>query len=508
VGSENTTIRVVEAAAEKWPEAEAVVDGDVRLTFAELHRMVAAAAGAAMAAGVGKGDRAAIWAPNSWEWMVSALGVQAAGGVIVPMTTRYKGDEAAYVLKRTQARLLFTVHGFLGIDYLSLLKGRDTCVERAVVFGSPSWSEFIEERSDIDPPAVADEDLSDIIFTSGTTGRPKGVMSTHSQTVNVPRAWGRCVGLRAGDRYLLVSPFSHISGYKCGFIGAILVGATTYPLVVADIPVLLDLVSRERITMLPGTPTLFQSLLNHPGRDHYDTSSLRLSAIGAASVPVDLVKRMKSELFDTVVTGYGLTETTGVSTMSRFNDSPEIISRTVGRPLPGVEIRIVDPAGADVSPGVAGEILVRGYNVMSGYLDAPKETAEAIDRQGWLHTGDVGTMDDAGYLAITDRLKDMYIVGGFNAYPAEIEAALLRHPDIAMAAVIGIPDDRLGEVGMAFVVLKPGAVASADEIINWSRQEMANYKVPRRVSIVEELPLNAVGKVVKPELRAAASMKD
>jgi acyl-CoA synthetase (AMP-forming)/AMP-acid ligase II len=498
----DTTIGIVELAAERWPRAEAVVDGEVRLTFEELRQTVAQAARAAMAAGIRKGDRAAIWAPNSWEWIVAALGVQAAGGVAVPMTTRYKGDEAAFVLMRTRARLLFTVQGFLGIDYLSMIKGRDTCVERTVVFDSPSWDEYMDGAADDNPPVVTEEDLSDIIFTSGTTGRPKGVMSTHSQTISVPRAWAGCVGLRAGDRYLLVSPFSHISGYKCGFVGAILTGATTYPLVVADTPLLLDLVSRERITMLPGTPTLFQSILNYPERERYDLSSLRLSAVGAASVPVDLVRRMKAELFDTVVTGYGLTESTGVSSMSRYNDPPEIISRTVGQPLPGVEIRIVDKAGDEVATGTAGEVLVRGYNVMKGYFDAPGETAEVIDSDGWLHTGDIGTMDDAGYLAITDRLKDMYIVGGFNAYPAEIEAALLRHPDIAMVAVIGIPDDRLGEIGMAFVVLKPGTSTTEGEIIAWSRQEMANYKVPRRVAIVEELPLNVVGKVVKPELRA------
>ncbi len=504
MGTDDTTIRILEMAAEKWPDVEALVDGDVRLTFAGLRQAVRRAAGATVAAGISKGDRAAIWAPNRWEWVVAALGVHAAGGVVVPMTTRYKGDEAAYVLGRTGARLLFTVESFLGLDYVSLLEGRDTGVERTVLFGSPSWDEYMDSADVDDLPVVTDEDLSDIIFTSGTTGRPKGVMSTHTQTVNVPRAWAACVGLRAGDRYLLVSPFSHISGYKAGFIGAILVGATTYPLAVADIPVLLDLVSRERITMLPGTPTLFSSILDHPERDRYDLRSLRLSAVGAASVPVDLVKRMQAELFETVVTGYGLTETTGVSTMSRFHDSPEIISHTVGRALDGVELRIVDRAGKDVEAGVAGEVLVRGFNVMKGYFEEPEQTAEVIDGEGWLHTGDIGTMDDAGYLAITDRLKDMYIVGGFNAYPAEIEAALLRHPAIAMVAVIGIPDERMGEVGMAFVVLKPGASTTGDEVIAWSRNEMANYKVPRRVAIVEALPLNAVGKVVKPDLRAAA----
>lgn len=500
----DTTLRVLEGAAERWPDAEGIVDGAVRLTFAQLREMVEQAGRAAMAAGVGKGDRAAIWAPNSWEWIVAALGVQRAGGVIVPMTTRYKGDEAAYLLRRSEARLLFTVRGFLGIDYVSLLDGHDVPVERTVVFGESSWDEYLAGTTDAEPPAVSGEDLSDIIFTSGTTGRPKGVMATHSQTVGVPRSWAAAVGLRAGDRYLLVSPFSHASGYKAGFIGAFASGATVYPLAVADTEQILDLVSREGISMLPGTPTLFLSILNHPDRDRYDLSSLRLSAVGAASVPVELVRRMKSELFDTVITGYGLTETMGVSTMSRFDDPPEIISRTVGRALPGVEIRVVDPDGRPVDADVAGEVLIRGYNVMKGYFDAPEQTAEAIDSEGWLHTGDVGTLDSDGYLTITDRLKDMYIVGGFNAYPAEIEAALLRHPDVGMVAVIGIPDERLGEVGMAFVVPKPGSAPTEEEIIAWCRQEMANYKVPRRVAIVDALPLNSVGKVVKPELREAA----
>jgi HIP---CoA ligase len=504
MGAEDTTSHLVRVAAEKWPDAEAVVDGDVRLTYAELNRAVERSTTAAVAAGIRKGDRAAIWAPNSWEWIVAALGIHGAGGVIVPMTTRYKGDEAAYILNSSGARLLFTVQDFLGIDYPAMLGDYDTPVARTVLFGSPKWEEYLAGTSDQQAPNITGEDSSDIIFTSGTTGRPKGVLSNHGQTVRVVRGWGAAVGLRRDDRYMLVSPFSHASGYKAGFLGAINGGASIYPLAVVDVNQMMDLVSRERITMLPGTPTIFQSMLNHPDREKYDLSSLRLSAVGAASVPVELVERMRSELFDTVVTGYGLTETMGVATMSRHDDSPDIISRTVGRPLPGVEIRIVDSDGQEAPTSTPGEVLIRGYNVMQGYFNAPEQTAETIDSEGWLHTGDIGTIDANGYLAITDRLKDMFIVGGFNAYPAEIEAALLRHPAIAMAAVIGIPDERLGEVGMAFVVPKPGASVSEDEIIEWSRHEMANYKAPRRVAVVDALPLNSVGKVVKPELRAVA----
>jgi acyl-CoA synthetase (AMP-forming)/AMP-acid ligase II len=500
-----TTPELVGAAAERWPEAEALVDGEVRLTFRELNEAVDRSARAAVGAGVAAGDRVAIWAPNSWEWVVAALGAQAAGGVIVPMTTRYKGSEAAYILRSSGARLLFTVERFLGVDYPALLEGLETPVQRTVLIGSRSWDDYLGSRADVECPAVSGGDFSDIIFTSGTTGRAKGVLSAHDQTLRVVREWCRAVGLRAGDRYLLVSPFSHASGYKAGFLGAITAGATIYPVAVADVTQMLDLISREGITMLPGTPSLFQSILNHPDRGKYELSSLRLSAVGAAPVPVELVERMRSQLFETVVTGYGLTETMGVATMSHHDDPPEVISRTVGRPLPGVEIRVVDHEGHEVPAGTAGEVLIRGFNVMKGYFDAPDATAEAIDSSGWLHTGDVGTLDRDGYLAITDRLKDMFIVGGFNAYPAEIEAALLRHPDVAMAAVIGVPDDRLGEVGMAFLVPKPGAVMVEEQMIEWSRREMANYKVPRRVVVVDSLPLNSVGKIQKSELRAAVA---
>ncbi len=222
-------------------------------------------------------------------------------------------------------------------------------------------------------------------------------------------------------------------------------------------------------------------------------------------MPAELVEQMRAELFSTVVTGYGLTESTGIATMSRPEDPPEVISRSVGRALPSVEVRIVDADNREVPRGAPGEIVVRGYNVMKGYFDDSEQTAEAIDADGWLHTGDVGTMDDAGFVAVTDRLKDMYIVGGFNAYPAEIEAALLRHPDIVMVAVVGVPDRRLGEVGMAFVVPRSGSEPTEESIISWARTEMANYKVPRRVAFVEALPMNAVGKVVKDELRRQAA---
>jgi acyl-CoA synthetase (AMP-forming)/AMP-acid ligase II len=250
--------------------------------------------------------------------------------------------------------------------------------------------------------------------------------------------------------------------------------------------------------MLPGPPTLYQSILAHPDRERFDLSSLRLAVTGAAAIPVDLVRRMREDLgFERVITGYGLTESSGVVSMCREGDDFETIATTSGRAIPGVELRCVDEKGAEVPRGAPGEVVVRGF-------EEPEATREAVDAEGWLHTGDVGVMDERGYLRITDRIKDMFIVGGFNCYPAEIESLLFEHPEIAQAAVIGIPDERMGEVGMAFVVPRPGASPTPEGVIAWCREHMANFKVPRRVEIVDSLPINAAGKVQKPLLRERA----
>jgi acyl-CoA synthetase (AMP-forming)/AMP-acid ligase II len=259
--------------------------------------------------------------------------------------------------------------------------------------------------------------------------------------------------------------------------------------------------------MLPGPPTLYQTILNHPDRTSLDTSSLRLAVTGAAAIPVSLVERMWSDLgFSTVITGYGLTEACGIATMCRHDDDAETIATTSGRAIPGVEVQVVDDAGSPLPAGEPGEITVRGYNVMAGYFEDPDQTADTIDADGWLHTGDIGVIDERGYVRITDRKKDMFIVGGFNAYPAEIESLLTRHPGVAQAAVVGVPDERLGEVGLAFIVAATGvARLSEDELIAWSRDNMANFKVPRTIRFVDALPLNASGKVLKYELRERAA---
>jgi len=350
----------------------------------------------------------------------------------------------------------------------------------------PLTSGFLSSGAPLER-GVSGDDVCDIVFTSGTTGRPKGVMMTHAQNLRWTQTWCDTVGLREGDRYLIVNPFFHMFGYKAGCITSLMRGATILPVPVFDVARVLDLVEREKVTVLPGPPTLYHSLLSAGGGP--DLSSLRLAVTGAADIPVELIRRIRGELpFQAIFTGYGLTEA-GTVTLSRPDDSFEAIATTVGTPCDGYEVRIAGD----------GEVLVRGECVMKGYLDDPAATAEAIDTDGWLHTGDLGTFDDGGRLRIVGRKKDMFIVGGFNAYPAEIEGFLLEHPRVAQVAVIGVPDERLGQVGKAFVV-RSGLV-SADELVTWSRDRMAGFKVPRYVEFLDELPLNATGKVMKDQLR-------
>jgi len=515
---ERTIPRLVAAAAGRYGARSAVEEGDVALRFSDLHEAGLHAARAFVAAGVERGDRVAVWAPNIWEWIVAAIGLQGVGGVLVPLNTRLKGLEAGYILAKSGARLLCTVSGFLDADYVGSLAGQELPdLERIVMLrgaaaGATPWSEFLaegercsEDEARDRAAAVRPDDLSDMLFTSGTTGRPKGVMTAHGQNLRVFTTWSECVGLREGDRYLIVNPFFHSFGYKAGWLSCILRGATVLPHAVFDVPAVLERVAKERISVLPGTPTLYQSILAHPERGRYDLSSLRLAVTGAAAIPVELIRRMRDELgFETIITGYGLTETCGTVSMCDQDDDPETIATTSGKAIPGVEVRCVDASGAEVPRGEAGEVVVRGYNVMRGYFEDEAETAATIDAEGWLHTGDVAVMDERGYLRITDRVKDMFIMGGFNCYPAEIESLLFEHPEVAQAAVIGIPDERMGEVGMAFVIPVPGTRPTPDSIIAWCREHMANYKVPRRVAIVDELPLNATGKVTKFVLRERA----
>jgi len=504
-------------AAREFGAAEALVDGDVRLSYAELLERVRDAARYYLAAGVRPGERVAIWSPNTHHWVVAALGAHYAGAAIVPINTRYTGHEALDIVQRTRATALVVAGRFLNADRLAQLlvaAGPAGLPHLRAILRVPldggdppdanvdEWTELAERatrvpvaEADAGASAVGPDDVSDVLFTSGTTGRSKGVLSSHRQVIDVARAWADCGEVSASDRYLIINPFFHSFGYKAGIVVCLLTGATMVPQAVYDVPAAMRLIQRERISVLPGAPTIFQTILDSPDRADFDLSSLRFAVTGAASVPVALVERMQRELsFDIVLTAFGMTEAV-VVTMGRRSDPPELVASTCGRATAGFEILIGDQ----------GELLVRGPNLMLGYLDDPAATAAAIDGEGWFHTGDVGSIDEGGNLKITDRLKDMYICGGFNVYPAEIEQALARLDGVAESAVVGVPDGRLGEVGKAFVVRQPGHQLTEGEVITYAREHLANFKVPRSVAFVDTLPRNPSGKVLKNELREKSS---
>ncbi|MFZ2175647.1 MAG: 3-[(3aS,4S,7aS)-7a-methyl-1,5-dioxo-octahydro-1H-inden-4-yl]propanoyl:CoA ligase, partial [Rhodococcus sp. (in: high G+C Gram-positive bacteria)] len=376
-----TTPAALTRAARDYGDLVAVSDGDVRLTFTQLHDRVRDFAAALCARGVQSGDRVAVWAPNTFHWMIAALGLHYAGATLIPVNTRYTATEALDLIERTKASALVVAGNFLGSDRYAALRDASSTLDLPTVVRVPldggdvpapgvdDWDDFLalasdetRDEADARAAAVSPDDISDVMFTSGTTGRSKGVMSAHRQTVGIAGAWGECAEVTRDDNYLIINPFFHTFGYKAGFMVCLLNGATVVPMAVFDVPKVMAVIAAEKISVLPGAPTIFQSILDHPDRPKYDLSSLRVAVTGAAAVPVALVERMQSELsFDAVLTAYGQTEAV-VVTMCRTDDDPVTVATTSGRAIPGMEVRIGD----------RGEILVRGENVMLGYLDDPE----------------------------------------------------------------------------------------------------------------------------------------
>ncbi|MGF7150162.1 acyl-CoA synthetase (AMP-forming)/AMP-acid ligase II [Sphingomonas zeicaulis] len=520
---EHTLPQVIAHVAARHGDTPFIVSecGD-HISFADFKTRVDRLARALIAHGVGDGERVAIWAPNSAEWIIAASATECIGAIMVPINTRFKGGEALYVLGKTRARILFTADHFLGNDYAAMLRQAGggagehgpvrelPALTHVVALDGPDLVRF--EAAQVDDAALAariaavtPDSIADILFTSGTTGQPKGAMHNHGQALWMPAIWNESNDLRAGDRMAIVNPFFHSFGYRSGWISALIAGITAYPIATFDADALLDLIEREKISVLMGPPTIFSSLLEHPRFGDYDLSSLRVGHTGASNVPVDLIRAGRETFgFDLFLTSFGQTESTALVSVNYPDASFETIARTVGKPLPGVALRIVDPAGNIQPQGKSGELLVRGPNVMQGYFEDPEQTAATIDTDGWLHTGDVGCIGEDGNLRILDRLKDVVIVGGFNAYPAEIEAILRKHPAIADICIIAWPDPRMGEVCAACAILRAGATLTLAELTAWSREQMANYKVPRHLVLFDQFPRTPLGKIQKFLLREQA----
>ena len=512
-----------QVSASKHADRTAISSGTGSLTYRELEVAAREVAGALVACGINRGDRIAIWGVNSAEWVVAALGIQAAGAVLVPIGTRLRAREAGGILEGSGARIVFCDAGFGGYDFVAAVQSLSaTSVERIVVLDSSvaempgviSLTGLRATGSATDPAEIdqriaggSGDDLADIIFTSGTTGKPKGVPMTCAQSLLACQAQQDEISrFTPDDVFAVTYPFAHNAGYRAGWQVSFLHGVRVIPVGQFDPGEMLKMIERERVTCLPTVPTIAQALLDHPDRASTDLSSLRVLSTGGTTIPVRLVEDLRGSLGQNtmVQTGYGLTETAGSVTATGPDDPAEVIATTVGRPLSMLEVKILDASGNEVPHGEVGEIAVRGPQVLKAYYNNPEATAEAFTQDGFFLTGDAGSFDEAGNIRITDRIKDMYLVGGFNCYPAEIEGIMLSMPGIRQVAVIGIDDNRLGQVGRAFVVQEGAGNLDEKSVVDWCRNEMANYKVPRSVRFLDALPMNATGKVAKPELRSLA----
>ena len=510
----------------------AVVDGDRQVTYSELLRLSRSLAKALIASGVKRGDLVACWAPNSLRWVVLTHAVWLAGATIVPISSRLKILEAGPLLERSGAPILFTVGECAGTRFVDSLRTSYGPAEgdillarlpslrhlvrldldRATREAGTGFDDFLAFGAGIDDAtldaaiaAIAPDDISEVIFTSGTTGAPKGVQLTHGQLMRAYWDWSGIGGLTATDAYLVITPFSHGFGLNAGIIASALRGMCMVLLDIFEPARALALIREHKISVMGGPPNLFARLMDEPGVAENPPTSLRVAFVGAASVPVEILRRIGAGLgVRRVINAYGLMEACVVS-MTRADDEQEVIATTTGRVLPGVEVRVVDDDSRDVPAGQTGEILVRGYGIMPGYWRDEAQTRASLTADGWFHTGDIGMRDEGGNIRIVDRKKDMFICGGFNAYPAEIEDLLLKMGGLATVSVVGVPDQRQGEVGVAFVVPARGTALEPQTVVAWAKENLAGYKVPRRVFVRDSLPLNGNGKVMKDVLRREAA---
>jgi len=507
----------LDATIARVPDREALVDvpSGRRWTYAQLRADVEAVALGLLEAGVQTGDRVGIWAPNCPEWFLLQYATAKLGVVLVNLNPAYRSHELEYVLTQAGVRCLVAVPSFKTSDYAAMaaeVAPRCPALERTVLIGSPEWQALLESGRSVDPEqlrkvqqSLSPEDPINIQYTSGTTGFPKGATLSHRNILNNGYFVGDLLGYTEQDRICVPVPFYHCFGMVMGNLAATSHGAcVVIPGPGFDAGATLRAAAHERCTSLYGVPTMFIGVLNEPAFDSYDLSAMRTGIMAGSPCPVEVMKQV-AQWAPEVSICYGMTETSPVSTQTRPDDSLDRRVGTVGRVHPHVEVKVVDPATGVVVPrGTPGELCTRGYSVMLGYWEDPQKTAEAIDDDGWMHTGDLAEMDAEGYLSITGRIKDMVIRGGENIYPREVEEFLHTHADVVDAQVIGVPDERYGEELMAWLRVRPGATIDVDAVRAFCTGRLAHYKIPRYVHVVEEFPMTVTGKVRKVEMREAA----
>ncbi|MCW2784981.1 MAG: AMP-dependent synthetase and ligase [Marmoricola sp.] len=506
-----------ERTVSRYADREALVEvaSGRRWTWAELDAEVDAVARGLIVAGIAKGDRVGIWAPNCAEWTITQFATAKIGAVLVTINPAYRTHELSYVLNQSGVTLLISATSFKTSDYRAMVAEvlDRTPVNRVVFLGTEDWSGLIAggEGQDGLAPRAAELDPDDPIniqYTSGTTGFPKGATLSHRNILNNGYFTTETINLTHRDRLAIPVPFYHCFGMVMGNLGCITHGATmVIPAPGFDPEITLGTIQDERCTGVYGVPTMFIAMQNAPGFAGYDLSSLRTGIMAGSPCPVEVMKRCINEMnMAEVSIAYGMTETSPVSTQTRAEDDLERRTATIGRVHPHVEIKIVDPAGATLERGVTGELCTRGYSVMLGYWDDPDKTAEAIDAEGWMHTGDLAVMRTDGYAVVVGRIKDMVIRGGENVYPREVEEFLYTHPDVEDVQVVGVPDEKYGEELCAWIRVREGAAPlGVEEVRAFAEGKLAHYKVPRYVLVVDEFPMTVTGKVRKVEMRAEST---
>ncbi len=522
-----TLSQVLHDTTERFPKKNAILDpSGTMFTYEELDAQVDRLARGMLDCGVGKGEKVGLWMPNIPEWVIAYFAIARIGAVVVPMNTRYKTHEVEYILDDSEATTLFAVGSFVGIDYVPMIeeiRGGLPNLKHIIVVGGTAGPEMkrFEDVMSCGADKLSDGEVGAreaqcdpkdnvfILYTSGTTGNPKGAMLSHHNIAKNAEQVTEVLHTSEEDVFLLAVPFFHCFGCVMGIAGSITWGAAMVPMQVFKPREALELVERFGVSVLYGVPTMFVLELeeNRKGKDDgssYDVSTLRTGIMAGAPCPIEVMKGTMEELHCNVSIAYGLTEASPVITMTRFDDSIERRVETVGRALDGIEVKIADEDHEPVPTDEMGELACRGYNVMMGYYQMPDKTAESIDAEGWLYSGDLATMDAEGYVKIVGRKKDMLICGGFNVYPAEIEEYLFTHPKVQNVSVIGMPDDVFGEVAAAYIIPREGVTIDPQEIVDYCVGEIANFKVPRYVEILDEFPMTQSGKIQKFRLREIA----
>ncbi|WP_226087899.1 MULTISPECIES: AMP-binding protein [Mesobacillus] len=532
-----TVGELLEVQAKKYPEHEAVVyaDRDLRMNYKEFNMLCRKAARGLMKLGVKKGEHIAAWSSNTPEWVVSQFATGKMGAVLVTVNTNYRTAELEYLLKQSDSTTIILMEQFKDASYIDMvyeivpeLKTSEPgklesstlpYLKNVIVMGEKRfpgtycWQDILdmagdvtEEELDEQMATLKQSDVINMQYTSGTTGFPKGVMLTHSNIVNNAYNVASAMKLTDQDRLCIPVPFFHCFGCVMGTLACATVGATMVPVQEFSPKAVLETVEKEKCTALHGVPTMFIAELNDPDFGKYDLSSLRTGIMAGSNCPIEVMKAVNEKMGATEITiAYGQTESSPVITQTRTNDPLELRVETVGKALPEVEVKIVKPGTMEEVPrGVQGELCTRGYHVMDGYYKNPDATREAIDGEGWLHTGDLAVMDENGYCRVTGRLKDMIIRGGENIYPREIEEFLYRHPKVLDVQVVGIPDSVYGEEVMAWIILKDGEAATAEEIKEYCKGKISKHKIPRYIEFTDSYPMTASGKIQKFKLKEQA----